>query len=223
MQIVHLDECHSTQEYLKNQLSEGSLSAPALVFTHNQTSGRGRRNKVWHHFKGSLAFSFVTEKFQPITFSPLAIGVLICEALKELNKEIYLKWPNDLVTKEGKKIGGILSQVYKENLIIAGVGINYFLNEDKDFEYPHASLLNAEESFDTPSFLEKLGEKLKGRKRDFSVAWNGFCFHLNKEVNIVDQTSVNGVFKGIGESGEALLELPSGVIQSVFTGSLRFP
>ncbi len=223
MQIIQLDECHSTQDSLKNQLREGELKGPACIYTHNQTSGRGRREKKWHHFKGSLAFSFVTPMFQPITFSPLAIGVVICETLESMGKTLRLKWPNDLVTEEGKKVGGILSEVFQDAQVLAGIGINLYPSELKSFDYPHGFLLNEDEEFDIEKFLTKLFENLSKRDRNFGTAWNQFCFHIGKEVVIVDQEPIQGTFESLGKSGEALIRLPSGELYPVFTGSLRFP
>ncbi len=224
MQIVHLDECHSTQEYLKNQLSEGQLQSPALVYTHNQTSGRGRRNKVWHHFEGSLAFSFITQKFEPVTFSPLAIGVILCESFKELGVDLRLKWPNDLISLvDGKKVGGILSQVYDDQQILSGVGINLFPREDKkEFDYPHGFVFNKNQNFDTVQFFNLFSQKLEKRNLNFKEIWNHFCSHLDKKVFITDQSTIEGWFRGVGENGEALLESDLGELLKVFTGSLRF-
>lgn len=222
MQFIELDECHSTQEYLKNQLSEGSLKAPVLVSAKKQTKGKGRRGNPWFQFENSLAFSFTCKPFDPLTISPLAIGVEVCEIFKSLGFDLKLKWPNDILDIEGNKVGGILCEVFDEKIILVGVGINLFSQQGSSFDYPHSFVLKEKKIFDKENFFEELSEKIKKNNFDYLEKWNSYCFHLNKEVIIKDdKETTNGFFVGLGENGEALIESVSKGVQRVFTGSLR--
>ena len=64
------------------------------------------------------------------------MGVSVCEALKEFNFKIKLKWPNDIILND-KKIGGILCESKKINnvkTIVVGIGMN--INEKVD-DFPN--------------------------------------------------------------------------------------
>jgi len=55
----------------------------------------------------------------------LEIGLITISFLKnKFNKDLFLKWPNDILTSDGKKCGGILCQYIDKSTIVVGLGIN---------------------------------------------------------------------------------------------------
>jgi BirA family biotin operon repressor/biotin-[acetyl-CoA-carboxylase] ligase len=56
--LIKLNATSSTNDYLKNKYKKGNVSDGDLVWTINQTSGRGQRQNKWYSdFKDSLTFS----------------------------------------------------------------------------------------------------------------------------------------------------------------------
>jgi len=103
-----------------------------VVLTDFQTSGRGRHRRVWSSPSGeNLLFSIILRPdAQARTVLPvtLAFSLTLAKTLTGvLQKEISVKWPNDLVTPEGK-LGGILSESAIRGdiarIVIVGVGLN---------------------------------------------------------------------------------------------------
>ena len=79
-----------------------------------------------------LTFSLILYDLKNLHKLPFMIGVSVCEALKEFNFKIKLKWPNDIILND-KKIGGILCESKNINngkTVVIGLGMN--VNEKAD-------------------------------------------------------------------------------------------
>jgi BirA family biotin operon repressor/biotin-[acetyl-CoA-carboxylase] ligase len=109
----------------------------AVVLAEEQTAGRGRAGRSWHSERG--AGLYVTLLLRP-KLSPAQAPLLTMMAglsahtavLAQTGLAAELKWPNDLLLN-GKKIGGILTEMYAEpnavRFVIVGIGIN--VNQEK--------------------------------------------------------------------------------------------
>ena len=215
----HLNECPSTQTLLKEKWDEATKS-PILVSTDHQTQGIGRQGKVWKSCEQALAMSFTLEPNSILTLTSLEIGILICRFFKD--HALKLKWPNDLIL-DGQKVGGILCQNTK-NTIFVGLGLNLYQSSPltlQDSFYQAGSLFKEPIEIQ----IEKLSLDiyhyiLENRLKPIEVKslWEERCDHLNTEVQIFDeQLKFNGIFKGIGPHGEALIGNKSFV-----SGSLKY-
>jgi BirA family biotin operon repressor/biotin-[acetyl-CoA-carboxylase] ligase len=120
----------SNRQLLKNPL-HGSVLA-----TEWQTGGRGRLGRRWLGALGgslmfSLAWQFNGGPAQLAGLS-LAVGAIVAQTLREHGvAEIGLKWPNDLLIKQGDdfaKVGGILIEMQGDALgpaqVVIGIGLN---------------------------------------------------------------------------------------------------
>jgi BirA family biotin operon repressor/biotin-[acetyl-CoA-carboxylase] ligase len=104
----------------------------AVVLAEEQTAGRGRAGRSWHSERG--AGLYVTLLLRP-RLSPVEAPLLTMLAglsahtaiLAQTGLSAELKWPNDLLLN-GKKLGGILTEMYAEpnavRFVIVGIGIN---------------------------------------------------------------------------------------------------
>jgi len=109
----------------------------SVVLAEHQTGGRGRRGRGWIAPPGgaicfSLAWQFPE---MPLDLSALSLvtGIAVVDALDAVGAQgVRLKWPNDLVTAQGK-LGGILIEMRAEAggpvHVVIGVGINVLLDE----------------------------------------------------------------------------------------------
>lgn len=118
------DEVVSTQAVAAERLVHGD--PVGVVFTGNQTSGRGRFGREWFSQKGdSLTMSLVFREYADHP-APYLIGMAVaCAAAAVLHCE--LAWPNDLVFG-GKKIGGVLTELLPDEhgrrVPVVGIGVN---------------------------------------------------------------------------------------------------
>ncbi|MGQ9754158.1 MAG: biotin--[acetyl-CoA-carboxylase] ligase [Thermaceae bacterium] len=123
----YLGQVESTQDELK-RLAYAGAPEGTLVLAEVQTKGRGRRGRAWLSEGGqSLTFSLLLRPNLPLSdlgLLPLLSGVALAEAVGVGG----LKWPNDLLSPDGRKMAGILleAEVQGEEVAFAllGVGIN---------------------------------------------------------------------------------------------------
>ncbi|GCD77123.1 biotin--[acetyl-CoA-carboxylase] ligase [Thermaurantimonas aggregans] len=145
----HLPVVESTNDWLKKKLEEGTIENNLLIFTQNQTKGRGQFDRQWHMEPDlDLAFSFfievpkVGENFLPAIHS-MTVCLALHNTFDRLGIPALIKWPNDLLA-HGKKISGILLESIlsgKKIYLINGIGINLnSARKDKQSNYPSISV-----------------------------------------------------------------------------------
>lgn len=133
---LNLVEVDSTNTYAMNLLKNTNLPEGTLIYTENQTRGKGQRGSNWFSSSlESLTFSIILypeflaaeENF----YLSKWVAVSLLEALTELtlagHADIKIKWPNDIMLG-GKKTGGVLIEnVYRGDKItqsVIGIGLN---------------------------------------------------------------------------------------------------
>lgn len=101
-----------------------------------QREGRGRRGRRWLAPPGGglcLSWSRSFDALPPQAGAlSLVVGVTALRALRRFGaEELRLKWPNDLITPQGK-LGGILIELRSEASgplhLVVGIGINLMLD-----------------------------------------------------------------------------------------------
>ena len=216
---IHVNECNSTQDLLKEQLRGANTSDFMLVSCENQTSGRGRGENKWQALPGTLCFSLNIKPHSVMSFTALELSVLVARFFDQQGQKLKLKWPNDLWDSEFKKCGGILVQG-SQNQLHAGIGINIYSN-DKSLGgvYKDVQEYNKKDlAFEIAEFIvSNRYENTTLLKRDWLVR----CGHLNHMVTITEnEERSEGIFQGLGEFGEAEVCI-NGQINHFFNGSLR--
>ena len=194
----------------------------SLIITDNQFKGRGRFGNKWISAPSmGLTFSLILYDLKNLHKLPLIIGVSVCEALKEFNFKLKLKWPNDIILND-KKIGGILCELKKINnvkTIVVGIGMN--INEKAD-DFPD-NLRKKAISLSMVSNItyqrervlakilnhfEKNLDLLKEKNLELFKKWESFCNHINKEVTFhKNNINVVGRFLKISDRGSAIIEV----------------
>ncbi|MEQ9467719.1 MAG: biotin--[acetyl-CoA-carboxylase] ligase [Ekhidna sp.] len=131
--VVFLPQCHSTNDELVS-LAKKSVEPEGLVlYTDDQTKGRGQRGNVWLAEPGkNILMSLL---LRPKWLAPndqyylnLIVGLAMLDMLKShVNGELVLKWPNDVYLSE-KKIAGILIENSMRGSVlessVVGIGLN---------------------------------------------------------------------------------------------------
>lgn len=215
----HLEECHSTQDVLKEQLARHESPESILVSCENQTSGRGRGENKWERLDQGLCFSFNLAPHKIMSFTALEISVLVARYFQNEGISLSLKWPNDLWDQDKKKCGGILVQG-SQNQFMAGIGLNLF-SEVPDF----GSIYSLKQNWDKKIMAMNLTEFIHNNRYEdtekLTSHWLERCGHLDKGVSLTEgEKRSEGKFLGLGEYGEALIEV-NGSTQKFFNGSLR--
>lgn len=148
IELSVLSEVDSTNAEVARRLQQNPLATPVIIADF-QTSGRGRRGRVWESPKGqnlylSMGLS-LPGGFAALDGLSLVLGVAVAKALEALGAEgVGLKWPNDLFAG-GQKFAGILVEIQGELQegvvqVIAGIGINVHMTESEGVDQPWTSL-----------------------------------------------------------------------------------
>ena len=220
--IIKLNATTSTNDYLKKRYKSGKVLDGDLVWTENQTSGRGQLNKKWisEPFK-SLTFS-VYKQFNGLLIKPFKFNAVVClgiiYALKKLSiPGLSIKWPNDILS-ENKKIGGILIENFfnrsKIKASVIGVGLN--LNQEKFEKLPKATSLKiiTGKKWSSKIILDALVPLLEEYLfmfdfQDSSILdqYQKILWKRNKTVLFdMDGKLHKGKLKGVDESGMIILQ-----------------
>lgn len=224
---LKLDTIDSTQVNLQSYLRENNnFDTNYLTSAIKQSSGRGRGQNSWVHFKNSLAFSFTLTPNSEFTLTSLEVGVILSQYIEDrFQIRPSVKWTNDIFNKDFKKIGGIL--INNSKRLVVGVGINWGKDPETRKEFSHSQLfpelILTEDQFHSIP-LDIYNFILSNRINSSSVLseWTKRCCHIGKEVMIKDEHQESrGIFKGIGSLGEALLH-KNGKETKVYSGNLFF-
>ncbi|MGP1514553.1 MAG: biotin--[acetyl-CoA-carboxylase] ligase [Bacteroidales bacterium] len=160
--IIELSQTASTQTYLTNECEHNELEEYTVIFTTNQTSGRGQDAHIWESEKGkNITFSLL---LRPVFLHPAEqflitqfISLSIVDVLQKYGlKNVFIKWPNDIYI-DLNKICGILIQ----NKIIGdsishtyiGVGINVNQWTFQVAPNPTSLFLETGRQYDLQTFL----------------------------------------------------------------------
>ncbi|MBI88219.1 MAG: hypothetical protein CMB67_04235 [Euryarchaeota archaeon] len=120
-----LDSCNSTMDEA-SKITEGGWQR---VFSSKQTEGRGRGGSQWISQPESVSATWNLEGGILGEVSPgllqTSIGATVSRCL-----DARMKWPNDIVSDDWRKMGGILLESSDNKKIRVGVGINKFSFEE---------------------------------------------------------------------------------------------
>ncbi|MBI2898026.1 MAG: biotin--[acetyl-CoA-carboxylase] ligase [Deltaproteobacteria bacterium] len=120
-----LREVTSTNDVVKAAARAGE--PPGLVVVANsQTSGRGRGGHGWHSPPGAgLYLSTLIDApcDARLLQVPVVCALAVVTGLSMLARGLAIKWPNDIVTADGRKLAGILCESVARKVVV-GIGVN---------------------------------------------------------------------------------------------------
>jgi len=127
LEIVSFSQLPSTQHFLLEALSHGTLETPVAVITEEQVSGVGSRDNQWEGGKGNFfaSFAIAIEKLPsdlPLGSASIYFSYIMKQTLVDFDEEVWLKWPNDFYYKH-EKVGGTITQKVGD-VVVCGMGIN---------------------------------------------------------------------------------------------------
>lgn len=136
--LVYYKTIGSTNDVAKSIAVDKSNGT--VIVSEEQVKGRGRLGRVWSSPWGKGIWMSVilkpdisSEKLSRIT---LIGAAAVYKALKEMNINSEIKWPNDLLIGR-KKLSGILTEMSAElnyvNYVVMGIGINVNIEQQ---DYP---------------------------------------------------------------------------------------
>jgi len=212
----------------------------AMVLAEEQTAGRGRAGHRWHSERatGIYATLLLRPNLAPVQAPLLTMmaGLSAHAAIRaQTGLHLDLKWPNDLLF-QGKKVGGILTEMHAEpaqiRFVIVGIGLN--VNQEKfPAELSAIATSLRVESGKPQSRLELLVRLLREFETDYNrflteggaSVTSRFCrissYAQGQRVRVTNgNDSFTGVTTGLSPEGLLLVMRDGGQVTTVIAGDV---
>jgi len=221
--FIELDTIDSTNNYIREHLD--SLKTYSLVFAHHQTKGKGRITRFWYDDKKSITASLLIKNVKgDVKHLSLITAYAIFKALKELDLDVKIKWPNDIYVSD-KKICGVLIETIISDTITAIIGFGINTNTEAFPDNLNATSIFLEKGIETDNIklakrvaeliidayenvefkeivrVNRENSYLMGKKvrlNYYGDGIEGYIYNLDESGNIIIDTGIAkiGVFSG---------------------------
>lgn len=205
-EVRRFESIDSTNTWVMGEARSGAAEGLVAVADH-QTAGRGRLGRVWEAPAG--ANLLMTVLLRPSTpDSHLAVAAVALAgrdaALSVGGVSCGLKWPNDLVVDDGRKLAGVLAETDGAGAVAAGIGLNVAWAPDG------AACLGADVARDDvlDALLASLGGWLDAGWPAVASAYRSACVTVGRRVRVelVDGEVFEGVAADVDDAGGLLVE-----------------
>jgi BirA family biotin operon repressor/biotin-[acetyl-CoA-carboxylase] ligase len=204
----------------------------SLVVAGSQSHGRGRLGRKWVSSRDGLQLSFLLTEYDfRIPYSMLA-SYAVYVTFRSHTKNVALKWINDVLWENGKKLAGVLTEE-KNHATVIGMGVN--LNNRA---LPHnlrgeatSYFIETGQKIEKDLFLEALVRELvslietahSGGLGSILQSWEAASSMKGREAVVecgerVYRGTVSGIHR---ETGALILQCGKERVE-IYEGSLRF-
>ncbi|TCI37261.1 biotin--[acetyl-CoA-carboxylase] ligase [Exiguobacterium sp. SH4S7] len=234
--VYAYDQVDTTQRIAHELAQKGALEG-TLVISEEQTAGRGQLGRSWHNPSHvNIAASIILRPELPIREASkltLMAASAFARSLRQQGVPAYIKWPNDLLVN-GKKIGGILTEMQTEGDRIQAVILGFGLNvntESIPTDLVHRATSIKLETGVALRRSEVLADLLAELETEYDALlesgfgpvrdnWLENAAYLNEEVTLTASgESKRGIMRGISEQGALLLER-HGAIEAIYSAEI---
>lgn len=238
--IAYQKETPSTQEIAKALAAQG-VAEGTIVVAETQSKGRGRVGRQWSSPQGGVYFSIILRPDMNPSEAlrlPLVAGVAVAKTIKRNTKlDPRLKWPNDIMI-DGKKIGGILTEMNAEmdrlDWVIIGIGLNVNMSQQSfpaDVEGTATSLMEAVgKSVPRVKLLQDIlaefetlyNELMKSGFETIRMKWKALSNTIGEKVVVtLPNGQIKGVAVDIDADGALMLAKDDGSLEKIIAGVVK--
>ena len=205
----------------------------ALVAEH-QEAGRGRFDRSWvSPPRAGLTFSVLLRPEPPVTewgWLPLVAGVAVAEAVQaETGLTLGLKWPNDLLAGDGRKLAGILAQTAGPAVVV-GIGLNVDTTEaELPVDTATSLVLAGADGVDRTALLAAILQRIDARCAQWAdcggdaaacglaEAYRAACTTLGSavQVRLAADEVLDGTAVGVDDHGRLVVRTAGGDVPVV--------
>jgi BirA family biotin operon repressor/biotin-[acetyl-CoA-carboxylase] ligase len=223
--FIELNSVDSTNNYAMQQIKSGLAKHGTTYFAHEQTAGKGQRNKQWLSAKNeNIILSVILEMNNLLLAHQFFLNIVSSLAAFNLfnnytTNNFKIKWPNDIYWQD-RKTGGILI----ENIIsgnkwkyaVVGFGLN--INQtvfNPLLKNPSSLKQITDKDYDVVELSKKLCNELELTfnrllNGDMNGLINEYNQHLYKKNNIIRFKKDAVVFEGriikVDEAGRLIVQ-----------------
>ena len=239
MRLISLFSIDSTNSHALRLIREG-LTEDILIYSEEQTKGRGQRGNNWLSRPGDGIYCSYVFFHKHLSIDKqyvfnMCMSVAIAQYVSsKINQSVKIKWPNDILVNN-KKIAGLLIEntIKGEQIGVSIVGIGLNLNQlwqNPAFDTAGTSLrmitgseYNYEqEVFELARFVKKAKEDFeKGDYENVVKQYHEYLYGYNQLITFqMEEQEVNAILKGINHDGSAII-LKDGHQQNVMHPQAR--
>jgi BirA family biotin operon repressor/biotin-[acetyl-CoA-carboxylase] ligase len=230
-EIYYFENISSTMDMAFN-FEKTELKNNTLVISDVQTHGRGRFGRPWISDSGDLQFSLLLTEYDfKIPYSMLAAYAVFL-SFKKYTERVRLKWVNDVLWDNNRKIAGVLTEE-RDNKTVIGIGAN--LNSGEKPEgirdiatsfYMETGKMIGKELFlyDILSELfPALNKAHKGEIEEVLCAWEKASGICGRHIKVEIESGINtGIVDGIDRiTGALLLRIGNRMVE-IYDGSVDY-
>jgi biotin-[acetyl-CoA-carboxylase] ligase BirA-like protein len=232
-----MEEVGSTNAELVAAAAGGAPEGTVLVAEH-QSSGRGRLDRVWTSPpRAGLTVSFLLRPDVPAArkgWLPLLTGVALAESVAEVTGVLpSLKWPNDLLAGDGRKLAGILAEA-GGRAVVVGTGLNVSTTAEELPETGTSLSRITAGTIDRATLLlaflrgverrylrwtEVLGDPVSSGLAQDYLAWSS-TVGSRVSVSMPDGSVLDGVAQAVDWDGRLVLATAAGTVE-LASGDVR--
>ena len=205
--VRRFESIDSTNTWVMGEARSGAPEGLVAVADH-QTAGRGRLGRVWEAPAG--ANLLMTVLLRPAADVPPHLAVAaVALAGRDAASSVGgvscgLKWPNDLVVDDGRKLAGVLAETDGAGAVAVGIGLNVAWAPEG------AACLGAGVSRDDvlDALLASLGGWLDDGWAAVARAYREACVTIGRRVRVelVDGEVFEGAAADVDDAGRLLVE-----------------
>src|SRR5688572_13763177 len=217
---------------------DGGAPEGTVLLAEHQVTGRGRLDRIWTSPpRAGLTVSFLMRPDVPAArkgWLPLLTGVALAESVAEVTGVLpSLKWPNDLLARDGRKLAGILAEA-GGRAVVVGTGLNVSTTAEElpDTATSLARITGA--SVDRGTLLlaflraverryrrwvEVLGDPVSSGLAQDYLAWSS-TVGSTVSVSLPDGSTLDGVAQAVDWDGRLVLVTASGTVE-LASGDVR--
>jgi BirA family biotin operon repressor/biotin-[acetyl-CoA-carboxylase] ligase len=196
-------------------LPDREISDRAVVIADEQTLGRGRFSRRWVSTGEDITFSVILPSYDFRAPYSMIASLAVYRALRRNGGCVRLKWINDVLWENGKKISGAITEE-KSNRTVIGIGLNLNsaalppdISETATSYYIETGRRLIKEEF-LSILIEELFGQLdrvdKGGLRDVLAEWEADARLEGRRVTVVsDRGMIRGTVCGINKNSGALI------------------
>ena len=181
-----------------------------MAVADHQTAGRGRLGRVWEAPPAANLLMTVLLRPGPDVAAHLAVAAVALAgrdaAAAVAGVGCGLKWPNDLLVEDGRKLAGVLAETDGRGAVAVGIGLNVAWAPEG------AACLGADVARDDvlEALLSSLGGWLDGGWAAVARSYREACVTIGRRVRVelVDGEVFEGGAADVDDAGRLLVETP---------------
>ncbi|MBL0925045.1 MAG: biotin--[acetyl-CoA-carboxylase] ligase [Sphingomonadaceae bacterium] len=217
-------------------LQRAARGAPEGLWLRAETqdAGRGRLGRTWESPKGNLFASTIVRvrpSDPPASTLAFVAALAVYDTIRQVAPDIavQIKWPNDLLSRDGAKLCGMLLE-RADDAVVVGIGLN-LTSHPQGLDRPVTDLTTLGARPPHPqAVVEILANAFAiwmdrwrlGGLRGVAQSWQKLSHPIGTAltVNLPDGSVEDGLYSGLDDNGALQLRLADGRIRAIHAGDV---